>query len=51
MMNAFVESLKRLIDADRITESKVVELHRQGKLTEDEMRYVIDQQKRGCAYG
>lgn len=51
MRNAFVESLKRLIDAGRITESKVAELHRQGKLTEGEMRYVVDKQKGGCAYG
>lgn len=51
MKNAFVESLKRLIGAGRITESKVVELHKQGKLTEDEMVYIIDKQKGGCAYG
>lgn len=40
-MNQFVESLKRLYDNHIINDNKVISLNKNGKITEDEMAYIL----------
>ncbi len=40
-MRAFVESLKRLYEAGKITEGKVLSLEDEGKITHEENIYII----------
>ena len=40
-MSRFVESLKRLYKAGKITDKKVAELLTEGKITEEEYEYII----------
>ena len=40
-MNQFVESLKRLYQNGMVSETKIIELYNNGKITEDEKRYVL----------
>lgn len=41
-MNQFVESLKRLYKNSLINEQKVVELFKNGKITESEKEYILN---------
>ena len=45
MMNVFVDSVKRLYEEDYIDKDKVLELKKNGKLTNDELNYIFDSQK------
>ena len=38
----FTESLKRLYKDKKITEAKIISLFSEGKLTEDEKNYILD---------
>jgi hypothetical protein len=40
-MNQFVESMKRLYQNERINEQKVIELFKNGKITEKEKEYIL----------
>lgn len=40
-MNQFVESLKRIYDNHVINDNKVISLHKNEKITEDEMAYIL----------
>lgn len=40
-MNQFVESLKRLYDNHVINDNKVISLNKNGKITKDEMAYIL----------
>lgn len=42
MMNQFVESLKRLYQNEKISVDKVNELFKNGKITEEEKRYILN---------
>ena len=39
-MSRFVESLKRLYSAGKITEEKLSEMLAEGKITEEELNYI-----------
>lgn len=41
-MRQFVESLKRLYASEKLTEEKVIELFKSGKITENEKKYILD---------
>ena len=43
-MNSFVESLKRLYIAGKISEEKLSELQASGKITEEEYAYITAEQ-------
>lgn len=47
MRSQFVESLKRLYENGAITEAKVVELHKSGKITFADKEYVLGKQLGG----
>lgn len=40
-MRQFVKSLKRLYDNHKITQSKVIDLFNNNKITEDEKKYIL----------
>ena len=41
-MNQFVESMKRLYKNGKVTESKIIELFNNCKITEEEKEYILD---------
>jgi len=41
-MNTFVESLKRLYQSDKLTAEKVIDLFKNGKITEEEKWYILN---------
>ena len=41
-MNIFVESIKRLFDCNRLDRDKVMELYNNGKLTIEEVNYILE---------
>lgn len=41
-MRQFVESLKRLYANKKLTEEKVIELFKNGKITENEKLYILE---------
>ena len=41
MYSQFVESLKRLYDGKQITETKILELYRNGKINETDKIYIL----------
>lgn len=41
-MNQFVESLKRLYVSNMVTEEKIIELYKNGKITENEKKYILE---------
>ncbi len=41
-MNQFVESLKRLYHNNKLTTDKVVELFKNGKITEEEKLHILN---------
>ena len=41
-MNQFVESMRRLYKDKKISEQKVIELFKNGKITEEEKMYILD---------
>lgn len=41
-MNQFVESMKRLYVNEKLTEEKVIELFKNGKITENEKLYILE---------
>ena len=41
-MNQFVESIKRLYQAGKVDEKKVIELFNSGKITQEEKSYILD---------
>lgn len=41
-MNQFVESLKRLYNAKMVDEKKIIELYKNGKITESERKYILE---------
>jgi hypothetical protein len=41
-MSAFVQSLKRLYAAERITQQKLTELQTNGKITQEELNYILN---------
>lgn len=41
-MNQFVESMKRLYKDGKVTEEKIMELKKNGKLTMDETNYILE---------
>lgn len=43
-MNQFVESLKRLYENNKVNKEKVVALFNNGKITEIEMKYILNAQ-------
>ena len=43
-MSLFVESLKRLYNANRITDKKLLDLVKRKKITEEEYAYVTQKQ-------
>lgn len=42
-MNQFVESIKRLYIANKISKDKVISLFNNGKITEEEMKYILSE--------
>ena len=40
-MRAFVLSLKRLYEANKITEDKIISFYVEGKITEEEKDYIL----------
>lgn len=40
-MRQFVESLKRLYNDNKLPKEKVLELFKNGKITEDEKKYIL----------
>lgn len=40
-MNQFVESLKRLYCADKLTAEKIINLFKSGKITDEERKYIL----------
>lgn len=40
-MNQFIESMKRLYDNKKVSEKKIIELFDNGKITEDEKKYIL----------
>lgn len=42
MMNQFVESMKRLYMGKRIDKEKIMELYKNGKLTIEEVNFILD---------
>lgn len=40
-MNQFVESMKRLYDNNKVNEQKIIELFKNGKITEEEKLYIL----------
>ena len=41
-MSRFVESLKRLYKAGKVSEEKLDEMLAEGKITEEELNYIIE---------
>lgn len=41
-MSIFVESLKRLYVDGKVNEEKILELRKNGKITEEELNYILD---------
>lgn len=41
-MRQFVESIKRLYVSEKLTEGKVIELFKSGKITENEKSYILE---------
>lgn len=41
-MRQFVESIKRLYVNERLTEEKIIELYKNGKITENEKCYILE---------
>lgn len=41
-MNQFVESLKRLYKNDKVSTEKIIELFKNGKITDDEKWYILN---------
>ena len=41
-MNQFVESMKRLFKGKKVGKEKIIKLFEEGKITEDEKNYIID---------
>lgn len=41
-MRQFVESLKRLYANEKLTEEKVIQLFKNGKITENEKNYILE---------
>ena len=41
-MRQFVESLKRLYGAKMVDEKKIIELYKNGKITENERKYILE---------
>lgn len=41
-MRQFVESMRRLYSGEMISEKKVVELFENGKITEEELEYILN---------
>ena len=41
-MNQFIESLKRLYHSEKLDVQKIVELFKNGKITEEEKWYIIN---------
>ena len=41
-MNQFIESLKRLYHNNKLTSEKVVDLFKNGKITEEEKWYILN---------
>ena len=41
-MNQFVESLRRLYADGKLSEEKVIELYKNGKITENEKMYILE---------
>ena len=40
-MKQFIESLKRLYDSRKITESKILEMYKNKKISEEEKEYIL----------
>lgn len=43
-MNQFVESMKRLYADKKVNEEKILDLCKNGKITEEEKKYILDAQ-------
>lgn len=43
-MNQFVESMKRLYADKKVNEEKILDLCKNGKITESEKNYILDAQ-------
>ena len=43
-MNILVESLKRLYKNDKISEEKIIEMYKTGKLSIKNVNYILDKQ-------
>lgn len=43
-MNQFVESLKRLYADKKVNDKKILDLCKNGKITEEEKKYILDAQ-------
>jgi hypothetical protein len=41
-MKQFIESIKRLYIANMVTEEKIIELYKSGKITENEKNYILE---------
>ena len=41
-MNQFVESLKRLYANGKLDKEKIIELYKNGKITENEKSYILE---------
>ena len=41
-MRQFVESIKRLYVSEKLTEEKVIELFKSGKIAENEKNYILE---------
>lgn len=41
-MNQFVESMWRLYKYRKVSEQKIIELYKDGKITEEEKSYILD---------
>ena len=47
-MNLFVESLKRLYEANKVDVNKLKQLVSEKKITESELQYILRKEDNGC---